>query len=350
VTVEAAVQRARTFLEDVGADEHLVVYADFDADGLAAAAVLVRGLRALGRPAPTVHLKSRAAPAWSAPSRAAVAALQPDKLVMTDLGMQDSSLLPEVPTLFVDHHVPSGTPGSPHVAAVPYDARPTPCSAWLAYEVVRPWLAPDDPALWVAGVGVLSDLGDKAPWPHMRELRRRFKITHVREAKTLCNMARRAAVPLPEVPLAVLCEAPDPRAMDRGEAGEALRAARAQVRGAMGVARRQRPLFANEGPWAMVPVDSRCQVHPLIATQWAGRLPKHVVLAPNPGLLPDAVAFSIRTRRRDVNLPELLRALPMAAEHPDTFGHGHPGASGGQLPAEAMARFLEAVGLPPLPS
>lgn len=274
------------------------MFADFDADGLAAAAVLVRGLRARGGADPIVHIKSRFAPAWSEASRAAVAARRPDKLVLTDLGMQSPGFLPDVPTLYLDHHVPSGYPGPPAVACVAHDWSPVPCSAWLAYEVVRPWLPEGDPALWVAGVGVLSDLGDKAPWPRMEELRRRFKITHVREAKTLCNAARRAAVPLPEVPLQVLCDAEQPRAMDRGVAGERLRAARAQVRGALGVARRQRPLFAAEGPWVVVPVNSRCQVHPLIAQQWAGRLKDRIVLAPNPGLLPDAVAYSIRSRRR----------------------------------------------------
>jgi len=340
---------ARAFLEAVEPDERLAIFADFDADGLAAAATLVRGLRARGLPEPQLAVKSRHAPAWSEAARREVAAMRPDKLVLTDLGVRGEGFLPGVPTLYLDHHVPSGVPGPPDVVCVPYDADPTPCSAWLAYELVRPWLGADDPALWVAAVGVLSDLGDKAPWPRMEELRARYRITHVREAKTLCNAARRAAETLPEVPLQVLCDADDPRAMNRGEAGERLRGARAQVKGALLRARQQRPLFAREGPWVMVPVDSRCQVHPLIATQWAGRLRDTIVLAPNPGLLPEAVAFSIRSRREGVHLPQLLRALPFAADHPLTFGHGHPQASGGQLPNEVFPAFLQAVHLPPLP-
>lgn len=339
---------ARAFLEALTPDRHLVIYADFDADGLAAAAVLCRGLEARGLPSPTVHCKQRHAPAWSDAARAAVAALAPDVLVLTDLGVQAEDFLPGVPTLYLDHHVPSGRPGPPSVVCVADTWDPVPCSAWLAYDLVRPWLDADAPALWVAGVGVLSDLGDKAPWPYMAELRSRYRITHVREAVTLCNAARRASRAMPEVPLEVLRTGEVPKAMTQGAAGEGLAAARAEVKQALALARRQPPRFASAEPWAMVPVHSACQVHPLIAQQWASRLPKHHVISPNPDYLPDAVAFSIRSRVPGVHLPSMLRDLPFAADHPNTFGHGHAQASGGQLPREVFARFLEALQLPAL--
>lgn len=336
--MRVTIDQAREVL--AGASGRVVIYADFDGDGLSAAAVLVRGLRVRGVE-PVVRVKQRSTPAWSPEAAQALIDLRPDFLVVADLGVREEGLVPGVPTLYIDHHIPSGIPTDASVL-LGHDLDPVPCTAWLAYEVVRPWLPQDDPALWVAGVGVLSDLGDKAPWPHLSTLRDRYYITHVRKVVTLCNASRRATRPLPEVALQLLCDASVPRQL---HASEPLEAARREVQAELKKARGQRPLFAADGPWVHVPTHSTCQVHPLIAQQWAQRLPKYIALATNDAYLPDAVAFSIRTRREDADLPAFLRSLPFAADHPYTFGHGHRAASGGQLPPSVMQTFLRAVGI-----
>lgn len=337
--MRVTIDQAREVL--AAASGRVVIYADFDGDGLSAAAVLVRGLRSRGIE-PVVHLKQRLAPAWSAEAAGAVAALRPDLLVVADLGVREEGFLPGVPTLYLDHHVPSGIPAEASVLLA-HDWDPVPCTAWLAYELVRPWLPADDPSLWVAAVGVLSDLGDRAPWPHLPQVRDRYFITHVRTVVTLCNASRRASRPIPEVALQLLCDATLPKDL---QASAPLEAARREVQDGLKKARGQRPLFASQGPWVHIPTHSACQVHPLIAQQWAQRLPKYIALATNDAYLPDAVAFSIRTRVEHADLPTFLRSLPFAGDHPHTFGHGHKQASGGQLPAEVMARFLEAVHIP----
>ena len=96
-------------------------------------------------------------------------------------------------------------------------------------------------------------------------------------------------------------------------------------------------------PWALVPLDSPCQIHPLIAQQWRGRLADRVVIAANRGYLPGIVAFSARTARRDLVLPELLRAVDIGPVGPE-FGRGHDQASGGQLPTAQFNRLVDALG------
>ena len=348
--LHTAVARARAFLDTVD-PESLWIYADFDADGLAAAATLARAIKARRGVAPRVVVKERDAPAWSDAARERVANLDPGALVVADLGVQRPGFLDgrrdDVPVLYLDHHVPSGMPDT-GVVVTGHGLDPSPCTAWIAYEVVRPWLdegsvTEEQLPMWVPAVGVLSDMGDKAPWPHMQALRAAYRITHVREAKVLVNASRRASTALGEVALQALIEAGEPKELTTGPGSEALASARAEVKGEMAKARRLPPRFAEGTPWALIPVHSPCQVHPLIAQQWAGRLPKYLALSTNPSFLPGYLSFSVRTKRAD-DIPTRLRALPFASDHRDRFGHGHPQASGGSLPLELAGDFLRGLG------
>ena len=232
-----------------------------------------------------------------------------------------------------------------------YGWDPIPCSAWLAWELLAPLgieagVALDDLA-WIAAVGVISDLGEKAPWPPLADVRKRYTAKWLKEAVVLTNAARRAPAFDVETPLALLMTADQPRAVaeDDAHGADRLRGYRAEVNAALVEARRAAPSFGRE-PWAMVRLDSRCQIHPLLAQQWRGRLPRHAVIAANTGYLDDAVAFSARTARADLDLPALLRAaLPDSTS--ERFGHGHDAASGGHLAPAEFARLLDALGFGP---
>jgi single-stranded-DNA-specific exonuclease len=72
-------------------------------------------------------------------------------------------------------------------------------------------------------------------------------------------------------------------------------------------------------------------------------LPKYAVIAANSGYLPGLVAFSMRTSRGDLNLPQLLQGLDLEADGA-SFGYGHDQASGGQLPPAVFNRLLSILG------
>jgi single-stranded-DNA-specific exonuclease len=270
--------------------------------------------------------------------------MAPQGLVVTDLGVHRFGVLADVPTLYVDHHRPDGAPDAPARVVSGYAWDPIPTSAWLAYELMAPLTDVDD-LLWIAALGVLSDLGDKAPWDRLAEAKRRYTAKWLKEGVALINAARRASAFDVETPLVLLMSATHPRevseADDRG--ADRLRAYRAEVSAALAEGRKRAPAFAVGSPWALVTVDSRCQIHPLIAQQWRGRLPGHAVMAANVGYMPGVVAFSARTARADLNLTELLRAVDLG-EHNGRFGMGHDQASGGHLPPDAFARLLAALG------
>ena len=350
----------RAFLDARPADGHTVVLCHFDADGLAAGALFGRGLPLLGPGRVTVVPSLRDESAFSDASRDRIRALTPDALVVTDLGVSEAGTLEAdgIPVLYVDHHRPSGLPAGGLVVSG-YDWDPVPCSAELAYALLEA-AVPDVDEMrtldWIAAIGVLSDLGDTAPWPPLADAKRRHTATWLKEATVLVNAARRGATFRADEALALLMELDGPRDLAEAPEAEPLRAARKEVAAAMAEARKRAPVFSARDAavppdarpeadlrFALVTVHSPCQIHPLIAQQWRTRLPDYAVVCANTGYLPGTVAFSTRTARTDVVLPKLYQSIDTPGWN-GRWGHGHDQASGGHLPPAVFNDVLDALG------
>ncbi|KAL9050736.1 MAG: hypothetical protein Q9206_004965 [Seirophora lacunosa] len=104
------------------------------------------------------------------------------------------------------------------------------------------------------------------------------------------------------------------------------------------------PKFSKDGKIAVFRINSAAQVHPVIATRWAGHLKSsklEIVLVANSGYLPGKVNFSCRiarcARNRDppVNIISSLKAVAdldttdLVARMGENFARGHKEASGG---------------------
>ena len=359
-----AVRTTKQWLGAVPSGGRVVVFCHFDADGLAAGALFGRALPLLGVPDVTVVPSGRSESAFSDEARQRLRALSPDALVVTDLGVNERGTLEGagVPTLYVDHHRPSGAPAGAHVVSA-YDWDPIPCSAWLAYGLLEA-VAPDVDELreldWVAAVGVISDLGEKAPWPLLADAKRRHTAKWLKEAVALVNAARRAPTFDAQTALDALLTYDDPKSLatDDTAAADRLRQAREAVKAELAEARKAAPVFSErdadvpEGVappdlrFALVTVDSAAQVHPLIAQQWRGRLKGYPVICANVGYLDGLVAFSTRSSRTDVRLPEVYQAIDTPGWN-GRWGHGHDQASGGHLPPDVFNRVLDALGFGP---
>lgn len=338
--LEAARAATAALFGRFGRADRLVVFCHFDADGLAAGAVFGRALGRLGFTDVRVVSSGRGESAFSGGARARLAALEPAGLVVTDLGVNRAGVLVEVPTLYVDHHRPEGTPAGATVVSG-YGWEPVPTSAWLAYELMLPLVNVDDLG-WIAAVGVLSDLGDKAPWPRLPELKKRYTAKWLKEAVALVNAARRAAAFDVGTPLELLLSTNSPKGLATDPQAERLQRYRAEVNAELATARRAAPVFAQRGPFALLKLESPVQIHPLIAQQWRGRLPEYAVIAANRGYLPGVVAFSARTLRDDLKLPEIFQSIDVGG--PYDHGHGHAKASGGHLPVKTFNRLLNGLG------
>lgn len=360
----AAQETFRQWLGRIDPDGHTVVFCHFDADGLGAGALFGRGLPLLGLGRVTVVPSGRGESAFSDGARARLRDLRPDALLVTDLGVNERGTLEAdgVPTLYVDHHRPSGAPAGADVVSG-HDWDPIPCSAWLAFDLLE-GAAPDVDEMraldWIAAVGVISDLGEKAPWPLLPDTKKRHTAKWLKETVALVNAARRAPTFDAQTALDLLMAADGPRELATDETPEATRLHRARQRVAeeLAEARKAAPTFSERPPdlppdvapadlrFALVRVHSAAQVHPLIAQQWRGRLKGFPVICANTGYLDGLVAFSTRSARTDVRLPDVYGAIDTPGWN-GRWGHGHDQASGGHLPPDVFNTVLDVLGFGP---
>jgi single-stranded-DNA-specific exonuclease len=96
---------------------------------------------------------------------------------------------------------------------------------------------------------------------------------------------------------------------------------------------------------ALIGFNSLCQIHPLVAQAWRGRLKNNIVLAANTSYRPGWIHFAARTAL-DLDLIAFLRdnAPPGADEN---YGSGHRQATGGALRPEAWNLFVAKLGFSP---
>ena len=317
-----------------------------DADGLSAGALFKHALDRAGR-ASTLRVVGRGQSAWSDEIRAEFAGRDIAGFVVGDLGTRAEPVLPGVPTIVVDHHVPRGpaeSAGDGGSAAVTvlsgYREDPVPTTSLMAYRCAAA-LAPSDDLLWLCALGLVGDLGDKAPFPELAAAKTLYTATAIRNAVSLINAPRRTAGGHCGPALDLLLAANDPKDLLSGRHPglDALYAAREEVKAAMEEAKRVAPRIV--GDFALIELDSGCQIHPLVAQAWRMRLKDRIVLAANHGYRPGWVHFAARTALPR-NLIALLREVaPPGAD--ENYGGGHEQASGGALRLDDWAAFLRTI-------
>lgn len=323
-----------SFLDATPRDARVLVFHDFDADGVTAAIVLQRTLERLGFTNVVRLATMRERDAWSAANRARIAETRPHTIFVLDLGSRNEALVDGARCCIIDHHRPDGIPpGALLLTAYNWD--PIPNTSLLVYDLCAP-LADIEDLDWIAAIGALSDVGERAPFPLLASVRKRYTMSDLKEATALVNAARRASDHQPENAARALLAHATPRELVRSESAEvlALRSAREEVQREMAEAKKAAPKFA--GNVALIRVRSRCQVHPVIAQIWRTRLPKYIVLVANDGYLPGRVNFSARSAP-DVDLIDFLRANGVDAR-------GHDQATGGSVTFEEWDALLARLG------
>lgn len=313
-----------------------------DADGLSAGVILSKVLRH-GGSAPEVRIVGKGENAYSDVFQAEIQMRKAENaitgLILADVGTSSRLASDILPTIVVDHHVPTGIPDWATVISG-IDDDPIPTSSLLAYRCAMA-LYDATPHLWLAALGIIGDLAEKGGFPEM-EAARAYGITPLRKAASLVNAPRRSSSGDASPAFALLEKTTGPKEVLSGEFEETaiLLAARDEVRAEVDKARKAAPKIV--GPVAIIALDSPCQVHPLIAQTWSGRLKSPIVIAANFGYRPGWVHFAARTGQ-DADIPAFLATVrPPGAD--EQYGKGHRLASGGALRLEDWNIFVQTLG------
>lgn len=332
-------QRFGEAIATFAADKPALLLSHNDADGLSAAAVLARAFAEAGRLLRT-RILGRGETPWSPEIAAEIAADRPGGLIVTDLGTREGAIAAGVPTVILDHHVATGVPdGTTVISGMDYD--PVPTSSLLAYWAAGA-LGPNEDLLWLAAVGLIGDMAEKAGFAELAEARTRYGITALRDAASLINAPRRTASGDPGPALALLMREDGPKPIVSGNSVEALalRAAKEEVKAALEAGKRVGPRVRNGV--ALIRFDTPCQVHPLLAQTWRGRLKGDIVMAANAGYRPGWVHFAVRSAQ-DIDLVGFLAEhAPPGAD--GNYGSGHRAATGGALRFDDWNIFISGLG------
>lgn len=341
--IQFAAARAQfdAILQIMPRDGTIGVVHDVDADGVAAGVVWQRVLERLGFRVARM-MPDRERNVWTPDNRAAIAALNPDFLWVLDLGCRDEKVVENIPTAFLDHHRPEGVLPE-DILISGYNWPTIPNTSWMAYEIALGKVAVED-LDWVAVIGTLSDLGEKAAWPRIADAKKKYTAKWLKEATALVNAPRRASQFDPEAAARALMSFENPRSLCESETPDVqiLKNARAEVSAQMQIAKKAAPKFAGEA--ALITIDSPCQIHPLIAQIWRGRLPKYHVICANVGYMKNRVNFSARSATGRSVL-DFLKSFTLSPGE-GSFGHGHDQASGGSLPPRRWRELLNKMGFP----
>ena len=328
-------------LETFDRARSIVVLSHFDADGLSAAAILVRALERVEWVALPVIVGKGESP-WDGDMAGRLGALDAGGLILADLGTRPEPVLPGCPTIVIDHHVATGEPQGA-ITISGNGLSPEPTTSLLAWWAAR-GLGDQGDLMWLAAIGLIGDMADEAGFPELAGAQQRWGKTALRDAVSLINAPRRTAAADADPALRLLLKANGPKEITKGHDADALalHAAKAEVRAAMDEAKRVAPLVV--GDVALIRLDSACQIHPLIAQQWRGRLRDKIVIAANQGYYPGWVHFAARSATGRNLIDFLAEHRPANAD--GRYGNGHAKATGGALRAADWNGFVTGLGMP----
>lgn len=336
----SAIAAAQRFLERSGRSLTAIA-CDSDVDGLASAVILERALAALDGESRVLPAR-RGEHVHRSSMKSRIRATGASRLLVADMGSRPEPILPDTPTLIIDHH--HAAAGVPPGAIVVngYDRPPVAPSSVLAFVVCR-GIATIAGSGWLAELGAVADLGSAAPFRTLLpEPSRGVRWT---AAASLLNAARRAPQPDPDAALNLLRKAEDINDVTSGRLPETgvLERYREEVRRERDRCSRVPPVLTDTV--ALIRFSSGAQVHPVVATMWARRLRPRIVMAANDGYLPGRTNFAVRCDA-DVDLVAWLRSLPFSPAGDAEFANGHARATGGSLSKEDFTVLLEVLGFP----
>ncbi|CBX96948.1 hypothetical protein LEMA_P100790.1 [Plenodomus lingam JN3] len=363
------IERAREIIRRCAdARKPTVVLPDKDADGLSSGAILFHTLTMLGLPADsiTIYFPPKGSNVHDDITKETIATMSPSYIFVLDQGSRKSPPIIDTPhqCLIIDHHFADegGFPqGADYVTA--HDCPPVATSALLTFNICLP-LHPDlkDKISWLAALGTHGDLGSTIKWeppfPDLTAIFKQHPKKAINEAVALVNAPRRSAAYNVRDAWDAVIDAGGPKSILEDTK---LHKASSEVRYETERCTHTAPKFSADATIAVLTISSAAQIHPVIATRWAGHLKSNkleVVMCANEGYLPDKVHFSCRVARvargrEDGQKVDIIKKLEnivvddqgLRKRLGESFARGHKEASGGIVGKQEWEELKKLMGL-----
>ena len=338
----AEIDAAKRFLESIEPDDSIVLVFHGDADGISSGAIMYRTLQLMGDQMVFPAFMEKGESVYSESLAKRVLARDPSHLIVMDTGSRALPILPGITTMVIDHHRPEGVPPV-DLFVTSYGVEPPAPASLLTYEICSE-MGHVNGRDWIAAVGVAGDMGADAGVEVLRDARKQYGASAIKETTALINAARRAPAYDIITAFDVMRSAASPLDIVEGGIPQValLRQYREQVNAEFKRVLKTAPEISSQ--WALLRFGSPALVHGMVASAWTRRLADKIVIAANYGYTEGNVHFSVRSAL-DVDLIEQLRQVRTI--RPDVeFGHGHPRATGGIIPFDDFRDFLKALGFP----
>lgn len=341
---------------------------DRDADGLSAGAILHHTLVLLGLSPDliSVYFPPKGSNVHDESTREFVSKEAPSYIFVLDQGSRRTGPLYGEPhtCLIIDHHFAEegGFPeGAEYVTA--HDCPPVATSSLLTYNICLFLHSElEEKISWLAALGTHGDLGNTLKWqppfPDMTTTFKKHSKKSVNDAVALVNAPRRSAAYNVEAAWEAVISVDNPKLLLQNEK---LRDAQFEVKQETERWAHVPPKFSRDATIAVLTIKSGAQVHPVIATRWAGFLKSdklEIVMCANEGYLPGKVNFSCRiakhARAREGNAKvDIIKTLEgIVADYPDlrtrlgeSFARGHKEASGGIVNMQEWEELKKLMGI-----
>ncbi|KAL8862769.1 MAG: hypothetical protein Q9178_000711 [Gyalolechia marmorata] len=348
-------------LPSATSDEKILIVPDKDADGLDAGVIIHRTLTALGAQASLidVHLVGKGKSIHDEEEREAMGANNPKYIIVVDQGSRSAPPVvddPNVKSLIIDHHLSDEFPKDTKVVSACHYP-PVATSSLLTYEICKT-LHPEiiSSCGYLCVMGTHGDLGNTLKWdppfPDMKEVFKTHTKKAINDAVSLLNAPRRTSKFDVLTAWSALLSTTSPKEI---LTNPRLLSARAEINAEVERQTHTAPKFSKDGKIAVFRIHSAAQVHPVIATRWAGHLKSsklEIVLVANSGYIPGMVNFSCRVARcaRNRETPvDIISSLKAVADMDTTdlvqrmgesFARGHKEASGGIIPEKEFEELM----------
>lgn len=363
------IERARDIIKScASAQNRTLILPDKDADGLSSGAILHHTLTSLGLSSDliSVYFPPKGSNVHDESTRSFITEQAPTFIFVLDQGSRKTGPLYNKPhtCLVIDHHFAEegGFPeGADFVTA--HDCPPVATSALLTYNICLPLHQDlEDKVSWLAALGTHGDLGTTLKWqppfPDMASTFKKYSKKSINNAVGLVNAPRRSAAYNVEAAWEAIVSVDGPQPL---LSKTKLLNAQSEVKQETERWSHVPPKFSRDATIAVLTINSAAQVHPVVATRWAGFLKSdklEIVMCANEGYLPGKVNFSCRiakvARAREgddkVNIIQTLENI--VADDPDlrarlgeSFARGHKEASGGIIHAQEWEEFKKLMGV-----